>query len=77
MAANTVTKAKEVVTGTIMESDLDATDSKLHPQPKSVFKPPCDMRSEIERALNNFGVVKKTNAELIVENLLTKWTNTL
>lgn len=76
-AAQTVSKANEDMSDTVSESDPDATGYKAQPLWKSVVKLPSDMTSKIERPLADLGVVTKTDVEVIVENYVSKRTNTL
>lgn len=73
----TLPKSKEDMGGMLVESDSSGTDYQPQPPLKSVARPPSDMTSKIERVMPDRGVLTKTNVEAIVENCLTKWTDTL
>lgn len=77
IAAHTDTNVTEEMAGTVVESKFDITDYKSKLPSKSVVKLPSDMRDEIDRTLPDLDVVTKTDAEAIIENSLTKWSNTL
>lgn len=68
MAAYKIKKVNQEMAGTVVESASDATDYTPHPPSRSVAKPLCDTRSEIECALADLGIVRKTDVVEIVEN---------
>lgn len=72
LAPNTITKASEVIAGTNVETDTNATEQKLMQPSKCVVKPALDTRSEIERELGVLCVVAKTDVETIAKTRLTK-----
>lgn len=72
-----MTKDKEDMDGTVVESDSNASEQKQKPTSKFVVELPSNMKSEIERALDDHGVGTKTDVEAIVQSSLTKWTITL
>lgn len=76
-AVHTVTKSSGDVAGTVGENQSDASYYKLLLPLKAVDKLQSDIRSEIVRALTHLGVMTRTEAEAMVENLLTKWINGL
>lgn len=75
--AHTATKINEDMAGTVAEGNYHATDYKLQPPSNSAVKLLSATLSKIELALVNIGVVTKTDVEAIIENPLTKWTNTV
>lgn len=77
MAAHTVKKAKKDIACTVIESDPDATDYKPQQSLKSFVKPLFDLRSFIQHAIADLPVLTRTDVDGIVENHLSKCTNTL
>lgn len=76
LAGHTVAKATEGMNETVVEIYSDATEYKPQVPSKSIVEPSSDIRSEIGHTLADISVVTKTDVKAIVENLLTKWTNT-
>lgn len=68
MAEHTVTEANEDMAGTVVESDSGATYCKPQSPSKSVFTLPSNLKSRIERALVDLGVVRGIYVEAIVQN---------
>lgn len=66
MAAHTVTKSSEDMDGTVIKSDSDPAGYELLTPSKPIVKPQCNMRSEIEQAMANLGVLTKPDVKAIV-----------
>lgn len=77
MAVHTVTTGDGDMAGTVIKSDSDTTNYKLQPTSKSIITLASDTRSKIERAFADVSVLTKTDVERMVENRLTKWTNSV
>lgn len=77
MAEHIVTKAKENIAGTLVESDSISTNHKPHPPLRCIVKLPLDTRREIESVSAVLGVVIKSDVRAIIESRPMKWTNTL
>lgn len=77
MAANKVTKANEDGGHTVVERVSEAAGFKPKQPSRSVVKPLSGMRSEMELALADIGVVRETDVAAIVEHRLTKWSDTV
>lgn len=75
MSVHTITMDSKYMAGNVVESDYDAPSYKPKPSLKTLDKLLCGMRSEIELALADLGVVTKADVEIIVANRLTKWSN--
>lgn len=77
MAVPTFKKANEELANTIVESDSNIFEYKPQQPCKYVFKPPLDVKIDIERASAHIGVVTRTYVEAIGENCPAKWTSTI
>lgn len=77
MAVHRATEGTKDLAGAIIGSDPDTTDYKTRAPPKSVIKLSSRTGNEVERAFADIGVVAKADLDVIVENFLTEWTDTL
>lgn len=77
MNDHTGTKSNEEMPGPVVESDSNATNHNPQQPSELVVKRPSNMTRDTKRALADLGFVGQAYIEVLVENNMAKWSNTL